>query len=183
MRVISGTRRGRKLVDFDGDYIRPTTDRVKEAMFNLIQGKTADAVVYDAFAGSGGLGIEALSRGANCVYCTDTDERSIHIIRENYERCNFSDKCEIYKTTAAEFLEKTDKLFDLVFMDPPYNKNLVTPALEVIARRKLLTPCGLVVVETDGVEDAFDFSGFNLEKQRKYGRTFISVLSLQQKEV
>ena len=183
MRVISGIRRGIKLIDFDGEYIRPTTDRVKEAMFNLIQGSTADAVVYDAFAGSGGLGIEAVSRGAKFVYCTDTDERSIQIIRKNYEGCDFSDKCGIYKTAATDFLEKTDRLFDLVFMDPPYNKNLVTPALEVIARRKLLTPCGLVVVETDGIEDTFDFSGFNLEKQRKYGRTVISVLSLQQKEV
>lgn len=183
MRVISGIRRGKKLIDFDGEYIRPTTDRVKESMFNLIQGKTQGAVVYDAFAGSGGLGIEALSRGAELVVCTDTDDRSISVIRKNYAGCDFSDKCEIHKTSAVDFLKRTDRLFDLVFMDPPYNKNLVTPALEVIARRKLLTPCGLVVVETDGPDDTFDFSGFNLEKQRKYGRTVISVLSLRQKEV
>ena len=179
MRVISGSRRGRKLFSFEGEHIRPTTDRVKEAMFNLIQGKTADATVFDAFAGSGALAIEAVSRGASFAVCTDIDERSLGVIRNNFEGCEFSDRCEIVKSTACAYLEKTDRRFDLVFMDPPYNKGLVTPVLEVIARRELLTAGGWIVVERDGTEDTFDLSGFTVEKERRYGRTVITVLSLQ----
>lgn len=179
MRVISGSRRGRKLLSFEGEHIRPTTDRVKEAMFNLIQGNTADAVVFDAFSGSGALAIEAVSRGALFAVCTDVDERAIGIIRNNFSGCDFSDKCEIVLSTACAYLEKTDRRFDLMFADPPYNKGLVTPLLEVVARRKLLNAGGLVVIERDGIEDSFELSGFTVEKERKYGRTVISVLSLQ----
>lgn len=183
MRVISGIRRGRKLLSFEGDYIRPTTDRVKEAIFNLIQGYVDNARVYDAFSGSGALAVEAISRGAEFAVCTDVDGRSIDIIRKNIEGCGFSDKCEIINSSACTYLETTDKLFDLVFMDPPYNKGLVTPALEVIARRGILSADGLVVIERDGIEDMFDYSGYVVEKERSYGRTVITVLKLQQKEV
>ncbi len=179
MRVISGSRRGRKLQSFEGEHIRPTTDRVKEAMFNLIQGKTADAVVFDAFSGSGALAVEAVSRGASFAVCTDVDERSVNIIRNNFEGCDFSDKCEVVLSPACAYLEKTDKRFDLIFIDPPYNKGLVTPVLEVVARRNLLNADGWIVVERDGTEDTFELSGFAVEKERKYGRTVITVLRLQ----
>lgn len=180
MRVISGSRRGRKLLSFEGEHIRPTTDRVKEAMFNLIQGKTADAIVFDAFSGSGALAVEAVSRGAAFAVCTDVDGRAVNIIRSNFEGCDFSEKCEVVLSSACAYLEKTDKRFDLIFMDPPYNKGLVTPVLEVVARRRLLNAEGWIVVERDGEEDSFELSGFTVEKERKYGRTVITVLSLHQ---
>ena len=183
MRVISGIRRGKKLLSFEGEHIRPTTDRVKEAIFNLIQGQVDNAMVYDAFSGSGALAVEAISRGAEFAVCTDVDLRSIDIIRKNFEGCSFFDKCDIINSSACSYLENTDKTFDLVFMDPPYNKGLVTPALEVIARRNILSKDGIVVIERDGVEDAFDHAGFSIEKERSYGRTVITVLKLQQKEV
>lgn len=177
MRVISGSKRGRKLIEFDGDYIRPTTDRVKESMFNLIQSEIPGAVVYDAFAGSGALGIEALSRGAEFVFCTDVDERSIDVITRNYSDCSLDDKVRIQKKTAVDFLLETDTGFDVIFMDPPYNKGLVTPALKVIYDRQLLSDDGIIVIERDGEEDSFEATGFQVLKERKYGRTIVTVLT------
>ncbi|MBP3361901.1 MAG: 16S rRNA (guanine(966)-N(2))-methyltransferase RsmD [Clostridia bacterium] len=176
MRVISGSRRGRRLLEFEGEHIRPTTDRVKEAMFNLIQGRCSGAVVFDAFAGSGALSIEAMSRGASFAVCTDTDERSLEIIRSNYESCGFSDKSLILCKSAVEYLEETDRHFDLVFLDPPYNKGLVTPVLDIISRRGLLNSGASVVIERDGTQDSFEPCGLDLEKERKYGRTVVTVL-------
>lgn len=176
MRVISGSRRGRKLRSFEGEFIRPTTDRVKESMFNLIQGECVGAVVYDAFSGSGALGIEAVSRGASFVVCTDSDRRSVAVTAENYKMCDFSKCCEILNCDAVEYLKKTDRHFDLVFLDPPYNKGLVTPVLELLYQRELLSPDGVIVVETDGPEDTFESSGFEVKKEKKYGRTVITVL-------
>lgn len=176
MRVISGIRRGHKLLTFEGEYIRPTTDRVKESIFNLIQDRLLGTVVFDAFVGTGALSIEALSRGAVYAVCTDVDSRSVDIASKNFKECNFTDRCEIIKSDACSYLEKTDKQFDLIFMDPPYNKGLVTPALEIIARRKLLSPNGSIVIERDGIEDTFESSGYVVEKERKYGRTVITVL-------
>lgn len=182
MRVISGIRRGKKLLEFEGEDIRPTTDRVKEAIFNLIQGRWENAVVFDAFSGTGSLGIEALSRGARYAVFTDIDKRSYDLIKQNVQGCDFQDKCEVVNTSACSYLEKTDKQFDLLFVDPPYNKGLVTPLLEVVLRRKLVSPEGSIVIERDGYEDAFDASGYQVEKERKYGRTVITVLKMQQKE-
>ncbi len=177
VRVISGSKRGRKLIEFDGDFIRPTTDRVKESMFNLIQSEIPGAVVYDAFAGSGALGIEALSRGAEFVFCTDVDERSVNVITRNYSDCSLCDKVMIHKKKAVDFLQETDAEFDVIFMDPPYNKGLVTPALKVIHNRQLLSDDGIIVVERDGEEDSFEANGFQVLKERKYGRTIITVLA------
>jgi len=176
LRVVSGIRRGRKLLSFEGEHIRPTTDRVKESMFNLIQGECEGAVVFDAFSGSGALGIEAISRGASFVVCTDSDSRSVNLTKRNYELCNFSDCFEIFCCSAVEYLKKSDKRFNLIFLDPPYNKGLVTPVLKVLFERNMLLPGGIIVIERDGSEDIFELSGFEMKKERKYGRTIITIL-------
>ena len=176
MRVIAGKRKGKKLLGFDGDFIRPTTDRVKESMFNLITGYVAGAKVYDAFCGSGALSIEALSRGAVFAVCTDTDDRSVRIAESNFKDCGFDDMHRIVKTSAPAFLETCGDVFDLVFMDPPYNKGLVTPVLEVMSRRGLLSDDGIIVIERDGVDDGFESFDFQTVKERKYGRTVVTVL-------
>ena len=180
MRVISGTRRGRKLCEIEGMAIRPTTDRVKESMFNLIQGKIPSAEVLDAFGGTGALGIEALSRGAKSAVCVDCEEKSLAVAKKNYEMCGFS--AELVKSSANSYLESTDRQFDIIFMDPPYNKGLVSPALEIIKRRSILKQDGIIVIERDGVEDKFSADGYSVLKERKYGRTVITILSIQQKE-
>ena len=181
MRIISGIRRGRKLLEFDGEFIRPTTDRVKESMFNLIQDKIPGAVIFDAFSGTGALSLEALSRGAEFAVCTDTDVRSIDVIRQNYENCSFTDKCRIIKSTAIEYAMKTDMRFDLIFMDPPYNKGFVTPLLKAVSDRMLLNDSGIIVLESDCVDETIDFCGFNVVKERRYGRTVVTVLELNSK--
>ncbi len=180
MRVISGTRRGRKLCEIEGMDIRPTTDRVKESMFNLIQGMVAGCDVLDAFGGSGALGIEALSRGAKSAVCVDRDEKSLAVAKKNYQMCDFS--ADFVLQSANAYLEKTDKHFDIVFMDPPYNKGLVPPALEIIKKRNLLNDGGIIVIERDSTEDKLSHNGYTLLKERKYGRTIITILGMHQKE-
>ena len=103
MRVVAGIRRGKKLLEFEGDYIRPTTDRVKEAVFNLIQGRVEGGIVFDAFAGTGALGIEAVSRGAEFAVATDIDERSVSVIRKNVDGCGFSDRFEILSQALQQY--------------------------------------------------------------------------------
>ena len=118
MRIISGSRRGRKLLDFDGDLIRPTTDRVKESIFNLIQDYVEDSLVLDLFGGSGALSLEALSRGARGAVIVDCDRRSIDLIEKNIALTGFSENTCVVLSDAAEYLKNTEKVFDIVFLDP-----------------------------------------------------------------
>ena len=106
MRIISGTRRGRKLISFEGDSIRPTTDRVKESVFNLIQGYIPDSTVLDLFGGSGALALEAVSRGAKKAVIVDCDKKSIDVINQNIELTSFFDETEVIFKTAQEYIMK-----------------------------------------------------------------------------
>ncbi|MBQ8928863.1 MAG: 16S rRNA (guanine(966)-N(2))-methyltransferase RsmD, partial [Oscillospiraceae bacterium] len=124
MRVISGTARGRKLKEPDGRRVRPTTDKVKESMFNIVQFHIQDAAVLDLFAGSGQLGIEALSRGAESVTFVDSARDSVKLVRENVRTAGFEDRAQIFQTDAIGFLEHCGK-FDLIFLDPPYDTDLI----------------------------------------------------------
>ena len=122
MRIISGCRRGHKLHEFAGNDVRPTTDRVKEAIFNLIQFNVADAVVLDMFAGSGALSFEALSRGAKKAVLVDNDKNSIAIIRKNIDELKFNDLCKVYEMSCLDYAQKSEESFYIIFLDPPYNK-------------------------------------------------------------
>ena len=154
MRIISGIRRGHKLFEFEGDDVRPTTDRVKESVFNIIQTFIPDAVCLDMFAGSGALSFEAISRGAKKAVCLDKDKRSIDIIKKNANSLDFSDYCEIINTSCFDYMEWAKEKFDVIFLDPPYNKNFI---------------------ESDGTDFHHDFDGLEMYRQRKYGRTYITV--------
>ena len=142
MRVISGKSRGKKLISLDGDNTRPTLDRVKEALFNIIQFQVQDAVVLDLFAGTGALGIEALSRGAKeAIFCDKVPE-AIKVIKQNIINTNNLDKTIIinkdYKD-ALENISKQKKKFDIIFLDPPYKTNLAIESLQKIIMSNLLT--------------------------------------------
>ena len=165
MRIISGIRRGHKLFEFEGDDVRPTTDRVKESVFNIIQ----------TFAGSGALSFEAISRGAKKAVCLDKDKRSIDIIKKNANSLDFSDYCEIINTSCFDYMERAKEKFDVIFLDPPYNKNFIEPVLEGIVKNNLLNEDGIVVLESDGTDFHDDFDGLEMYRQRKYGRTYITV--------
>lgn len=177
MRIISGIRRGHKLIEFQGDDIRPTTDRVKESVFNLIQSHVPDAIVLDMFCGSGALSFEALSRGAKKAVCIDLDKRSVAVIRKNAEDLSFTDKCEIINTSCFDYMEKTKEKFDIIFLDPPYNKGFIEPALKGIVKNKLLSDGGIAVLESDNTDYHNEIPGLRLIKQRRYGRTYITVYS------
>ncbi|MBQ7667907.1 MAG: 16S rRNA (guanine(966)-N(2))-methyltransferase RsmD [Clostridia bacterium] len=175
MRIISGKHRGRKLLTLDGfDITRPTADRVKESLFNILSTKVIDAVVLDMFAGSGALGLESLSRGAKeCVFI-DSDKKAADIVKKNISLCGEEDKSQVINLDYKVALKKLEnKKFDLVFIDPPYSKDIETIALGMLNDK--LSEDAIVVVEIDEKDDVQDKVG-NLVKcdSRKYGRTIIS---------
>ena len=146
MRVITGTARGRKLLEPANMDIRPTTDQVKEALFNIVQFDLEGRRVLDLFAGTGQLGIEALSRGAaSCVFL-DESKTAIDIIRENVERCHF-DNARILRCDSLGFLRGGEQ-FDIIFVDPPYGKGLENKAFEAIMEFDILAKGGIMTVET-----------------------------------
>lgn len=175
MRVISGIKKGCKLIEFDGDDIRPTTDRVKESVFNLIQEYVREATVLDLFAGSGGLCFEAVSRGAKSGICIDADSRSVEVIKKNRQKLGFEDVVKIYHTRAEEFLKSDSAQYDIVFIDPPYNKGFIEPVLSLIVSNKKLSDIGIIVIESDNPDKLPEIAGLSILKQRRYGRTTITV--------
>ncbi len=154
MRVITGTARGRKLISPEGFDVRPTTDKVKESVFNIIQFELNDAYVLDLFAGSGQMGIEALSRGASKAVFVDSSKKSLETVKKNIELCRFSDCAEAVFQDAFSYLSSTSKKFDIVFLDPPYHKSLCNKALELISR--CLTDNAIIICETQNDEELPD---------------------------
>lgn len=179
MRVISGKSRGKKLASLDGDNTRPTLDRVKEAMFNKIQFNIKDATVLDLFAGTGALGIEALSRGAKEVYFCDKVPGAINVIKQNVTNTNNIDKAVILNKDYNEVLEKLkkeNKKIDIVFLDPPYKTNLAIESLQKIIMSNLLTEDGIVIIETDDInkeKEILKIENVEIFDKRKYGSVWL----------
>ena len=148
MRIISGSARGRRLKELQGMDTRPTTDKVKEALFNIIQFDIEGRQVLDLFGGTGQLGLEALSRGAE--RCTFTDQRreAAALIRENIKACGFQDQTHVVQGDAISFLSGCREKFDLVFLDPPYGAGMLEKALEAIAKIDIMTENGIIVCES-----------------------------------
>ena len=181
MRIISGSRRGHKLQEFQGDSVRPTTDRVKESIFNLIQEYVPESVCLDMFAGSGALSFEAISRGAKRAVLVDKDKRSVDIIRKNAASLDFEEQCEIRNEDCFIYAQKAGEKFDIIFLDPPYNRNFIEPVLTAIVEKELLAGGGIVVLESDDTDFSGEKEGLSVLKQRKYGRTYITVYEKQEK--
>ena len=175
MRIISGTRRGHKLHEFEGYDVRPTTDRVKESIFNLIQHYVPSARVLDMFGGSGALSFEALSRGADYAVILDNDRKSVELIKKNLHDLKFEDICEVREISSFDYVKKCTDKFDIIFLDPPYNQGFIEPALSAISEYGLLSLDGIVLLESDNTDFKNDFPGLIMEKQRRYGRTFVTI--------
>ena len=173
MRVISGTARGTKLSSIDDLSTRPTLDRVKEPLFSILQVYLQDANVLDLFAGSGALGIEALSRGSRfCVFC-DKSYKSINMLKQNIEKTKFQDKCLIINDDYKKCLEKQKEKFDIIFIDPPYKYDIGVDSIEKILKYDLLSKDGIIILETDEEDrDINELKNIDLEVYdvRKYGR-------------
>lgn len=176
MRVISGTARGRKLLSLDGLDTRPTTDRVKESVFNIVMPYLRGAKVLDLFAGSGALGIEALSRGA--VHCTfvEHSRAAADIVRQNLANTRLSEAARLAEGDALSFLERETETYSLIFLDPPYDGGFYGPALSRIAERGILAADGVLVLEKRAGAEIPVPEGLEILKERKYGKTTICVL-------
>ena len=177
MRVISGKYRGRNLIAPEGLNTRPTLDRVKEAMFSSIQLYIPEGVVVDVFAGTGSLGLEAASRGASEVYLFDKSETTFPLLKENVKNLKFEDFCFPIKTDAYMGLKKLadkGKKFDIIFIDPPYCKEMIPEAMKIVKDYELLKEDGIIVTKIDSIEEIYSgYDNIRLSKSKKYGNTTV----------
>lgn len=174
MRVISGTARGTKLNSIESISTRPTLDRVKEALFNIIQTHIQNSNVLDLFAGSGALGIEALSRGAkHCTFC-DKSHESIKMLEQNLQKTKFENKATIFIKDYKKCISSLEEnKFDIIFIDPPYKLDIAVNSIKLILEYNILAKDGIIILETDEEErDMKELENINLEVYdvRKYGR-------------
>lgn len=176
MRVITGKARGVTLKTPEGMLTRPTADRVKEALFSVIQFDVPGAVVLDLFGGTGQLGIEALSRGAKKAVFVDHQAKACDLIRENLSRTGFRQEGQVVRSDYLEYLKRTKEMFDIVFLDPPYAEDFLENALKCITEIDILRSGGIIVTERAvGKELPFEFGGFTRSRDYKYGKTLITL--------
>lgn len=177
MRVIAGLARGKRLKTAEGLSVRPTADRVKESIFNIIQFEVEDRHVLDLFAGSGGLGIEALSRGAADCTFVDASSEAIQVIKENVAACGFNDRCKIKKDNYDSFVANYNgEPFDLVFLDPPYSKGMVSHAISVLLTCDILSDRVIIMAESDREDELPEKVGpIEQKKTYCYGKTKVSI--------
>ena len=187
MRIISGKHRGTKLYTLEGEATRPTLDRVKEPLFSILNFDLPKAVVLDLFAGSGALGLEAISRGADEVVLCDNSTKAIHIIEQNVDKLQERLKSRILQRdfqVALAVLKQEGKKFDIVFLDPPYKTEFAVQASRLIAQYDLLKEDGIIVIETDQKEDVKTsiraLNIFEIYDERKYGR--VKLIFMKQKK-
>lgn len=176
LRVISGKARGLKLQSLDGLSTRPTLDRVKESIFNMLFDKVNGASVLDLFAGSGALGIESLSRYATECTFVDNNTKAIEVIRENLTKARFLESSDLIYDDYKSFLEKTDKKFDVVFLDPPYMAGITEDVLELIYKKNILKNGALIIVESDKNNVPCYGDNFKVIKEKYYGRVCVCLL-------
>ena len=176
MRVISGKARGINLKTPDGMATRPTTDRVKEALFSILQFELPCAKVLDLFGGTGQLGIEALSRGAACCVFVDEREDACKLIRENLKRTKMENQAKVIHSDYMQYLKNTGERFDIVILDPPYAEVFLENSLKLITEIDILQSGGIIVAERPmGKELPWDFPGYSRSKDYKYGKTLLTL--------
>jgi len=167
MRIISGSARGRRLKELPGMDTRPTTDKVKESLFNIIQFDIEGRRVLDLFGGTGQLGIEALSRGAGWCTFVDMNRQAAAIIRENVKTVGFSDVATVQQVDAVAFLSGCREKFDLIFLDPPYQTQLLENCIQAVAKFDILSEHGIMVCES-ALEKQLPELEVPYEKGREY---------------
>jgi len=181
MRIIAGEAGGRRLKSLPGRATRPTADRVKESLFGILGGQVVAAVFLDLYAGTGNIGIEALSRGADRAVFVDTSEPAVRIIRANLELTGYAERSEIFRLDVRQAITRlagAARKFDLIFLDPPYETGLIMPALQAIDRSAILAPGGNAIAEHSRREtiDEAELPGLRIWRQGKYGDTMLTFL-------
>lgn len=173
LRIIGGQWRSRQLSFVEAPGLRPTPDRIRETLFNWLQGDVASARCLDLFAGSGAIAFEALSRHAAEVVLVEMHPKAARQLRDNLQLLENGDvsRGEVVNADALNFLKRDSKPFDLIFLDPPYRKGLLPQVLDLIIRNRLLTERGLIYLEHEA-EESFDWSvwGLAIKKQSKAGQ-------------
>lgn len=176
MRVITGKARGVQLKTPDGMHTRPTADRVKEALFSIINFDLPGAAVLDLFGGTGQLGIEALSRGAKSAVFVDAREDACKIIRENLQRTKLSLQAKVVRSDYLDYLRRCRESFDIILLDPPYAEVFLENALKCITEIDILQSGGIIIAERPlGKELLLDFEGYTRSKDYKYGNTLLTL--------
>jgi 16S rRNA (guanine(966)-N(2))-methyltransferase RsmD len=176
MRVIAGEAKGISLATPDGMLTRPTADRVKEALFSIIQFDLPGTKVLDLFGGTGQLGIEALSRGAQSAVFVDQREDACKLIRENLRRTKFAEKGSVVRSDYLDYLKRCKQTFDIVLLDPPYAEVFLENALKMLTEIDILQSGGIIIAERPlGKDLPWDFEGFTRSRDYKYGKTLITL--------
>lgn len=186
MRIISGTAKGTKLYTLDGLTTRPTLDRVKESLFNIIYDKIEDSVVLDLFSGSGAIGLEFASRGARKVYLCDKSKEACKIIEKNIEKTHLAEKVELFNTDFLNTIKKLEnKKVDIVYLDPPYKTDFIEMAIKELIKTNILEENTIIIAETDEkdriIKNIEEIKEIQIIDQRKYGRANILFLERMKK--
>ena len=188
MRLITGSAKGKKLVSLEGEATRPTSERIKEAVFSSIQFDVEDRRVLDLFAGSGQMGLEALSRGASRATFIDLSREATEIVKQNARITGFFDVCHFLVSDWRNYIRKASgrEQYDLVFIDPPYAMECCADAAAYLAEKELIIPGAIVVLESGEEEISPDdprLSGYRVIKSTHYGKkTFVNILFYEGKE-
>ncbi|MCL2838952.1 MAG: 16S rRNA (guanine(966)-N(2))-methyltransferase RsmD [Oscillospiraceae bacterium] len=182
MRIISGKFRGAKLLSLKGQATRPTSDNVKESVFNVIQSHFPCGAVLDLFAGSGALGLESLSRGADYAVFVENSSAAMDIISKNaaYVKLEPS-KFSVVRSDYLTYIKSANNKFDIIFLDPPYNQGCLSKAVEAIHKHEILADNGILVIESEVGGEDVEFLGFEAITTKKYGRIQISILQIASK--
>jgi len=178
MKIISGTLKGRTLKGYNLKGTRPTMDRVKESLFAMIQNKVKDSAVLDLFAGSGNLGIEAISNGARVCYFNDINKECIKVIKDNINTFNIESNTNIINKSwkeALNYMSSSSIKFDLIFLDPPYNLECLNDVVDVILKYNLLNPDGLIICEVSN-NYLNEWECLEEIKNKRYGDKYIIIL-------
>lgn len=181
MRIIGGQLRGKKLSPVRSSVVRPTSDRLREAVFNIVSGRIEGATVLDLYAGTGALGIEALSRGAHRAVFVDRSRQAVALISRNIQLCGLQHRSTVIRWDIIRnlnCLSNQDQGFDLVFVDPPYDRGLVRPTLQTLLQQRLLAATAQLIVEHSLSEEIAPIpDGLDIRDSRKYGKTLVSILA------
>ena len=187
MRIISGKARGTKLYTLDGTATRPTLDRVKESLFNIIQNDIEDSTVLDLFSGSGAIGLEFLSRGAKRAVLCDSSKDAIKIIKQNVQKTHFEEKVEVYNMEFTKLVERLqNQKFDIIYIDPPYATDFIKISLEKIIEYELVNENTKIIVETDDetrMLNQIEKMDVEITDKRKYGRATIIFLKYRKTQI